>query len=102
MQIISAKWLSDKEGKSYRLPTEAEWEYVCRAGTTTHFHTGDTLPVEFHKNIGESWYPDNARSRGTEENYAHCMLGRQPLMLGGIYDMHGNVEGVVSRLVRTV
>ncbi len=85
------KWLSDKEGKSYRLPTEAEWEYVCRAGTTTHYHTGDTLPVEFHKNIGESWYPDNARSRGTEE-IMPLHVGKTTPNAWGIYDMHGNVE----------
>ncbi len=85
------KWLSEKEGLPYRLPTEAEWEYVCRAGTKTHFHTGDTLPPEFHKNVGESWYPDIGRSGGAEE-IVPLHVGMTVPNAWGIYDMHGNVE----------
>ena len=85
------EWLSEKEGLPYRLPTEAEWEYVCRAGTTTHFHTGDTLPSEFHKNVGESWYPDAGRGRGTEE-IMPLHVGQTAPNAWGVHDMHGNVE----------
>ena len=85
------EWLSEKEGLPYRLPTEAEWEYVCRAGTTTHFHTGDTLPAAFHKNVGESWYPDAGRSRGAEE-VVPLHVGQTQPNAWGVHDMHGNVE----------
>lgn len=68
------RWLSDKEGLPYRLPTEAEWEYACRAGTTTPFSTGDALPQELSR-----------QSRSVE-------VGQMPANPRGIYDMHGNVE----------
>jgi len=85
------QWLSQKEGKSYRLPTEAEWEYVCRAGTTTAYHTGDSLPEEFHKNIGMSWFPDPARSRKGAEPVP-LVVAQTPPNPWGLFDMHGNVE----------
>lgn len=85
------EWLSKKEGLPYRLPTEAEWEYACRAGTTTHYHTGDTLPGEFQKNVGESWYPDEGRSRGAEE-IVPLHVGKTSPNAWGLFDMHGNVE----------
>ena len=85
------EWLSKKEGLPYRLPTEAEWEYACRAGTTTHFHIGDTLPDEYHKNVGESWYPDAGRSQGAAE-IVPLHVGKTTPNPWGIYDMHGNVE----------
>jgi len=85
------RWLSKKEGKSYRLPMEAEWEYACRAGTTTAYHTGDTMPRKFRKNARINWFPDPAR-----RNKA---AGPVPLTVGltapnswGLFDMHGNVE----------
>jgi formylglycine-generating enzyme required for sulfatase activity len=73
------RWLSEREGLgpgplSYRLPTEAEWEYACRAGTTSHYHTGDTLPEAFLR-------------KG-----ASLEVGKSPANIWGLYDMHGNVE----------
>jgi sulfatase modifying factor 1 len=76
------KWLSDLEGLPYRLPTEAEWEYACRAGTTTHYHVGDTVGDEFRKNAGMV---------GTAVDVP-LHVGKTTPNKWGLYDMHGNVE----------
>jgi len=75
-------WLSEKEELPYRLPTEAEWEYACRAGTTTNYYPGDILPPEFYKT------PRNANGR----TVIKLQGAQRPPNAWGLYDMHGNVE----------
>lgn len=84
------RWLSKKENRSYRLPTEAEWEYAARAGTTTAFFTGDELPPEMQKNQAESWYPDPDRAKGAKP--VSLAVGRASPNAWGLYNVHGNVE----------
>ena len=70
--------------ESYRLPTEAEWEYACRAGSTTLYHFGDA-----EGSLGEyAWYAANASD--VFERYAH-EVGRKRPNAWGLFDMHGNV-----------
>ncbi|MEX0715287.1 MAG: SUMF1/EgtB/PvdO family nonheme iron enzyme [Planctomycetaceae bacterium] len=76
------EWLSKKEGKPYRLPTEAEWEYACRAGTTTPFSTGETL-APAQANFGLA--PDG------EKQISAVKVGSYPANPWGLFDMHGNV-----------
>jgi formylglycine-generating enzyme required for sulfatase activity len=74
-------WLAKKEGKPYRLPTEAEWEYACRAGTTTQFNTGEKLTDE-QANLGLA--ADGKRQQTQP-------VGRYRANAWGLCDMHGNV-----------
>ena len=88
--VAFCEWLAKKEGLPYRLPTEAEWEYACRASTRTLFSMGDALPAEYLQNPGQSWYPDPERSADSPVIALH--VGKTAPNPWGLYDMHGNVE----------
>ncbi len=78
--------LSEKEGRPYRLPTEAEWEYACRAGTTTEYYTGNG-----ERALGEAgWYGALSTPVGNSEKRPHRVGQKRPNAFG-LYDMHGNV-----------
>jgi eukaryotic-like serine/threonine-protein kinase len=86
--IEFCKKLSQKTGRTYRLPSEAEWEYACRAGTTTPFYFGETITADLVNFDGNSTYasaPKGVYRQQTTE------VGKFPPNAFGLYDMHGNV-----------
>lgn len=81
-----ADWLSKKEGKPYRLPTEAEWEYFARAGTSTPYNTGENLPeAYFHHQVMN-------RTHSIKPELVNLRVAQNPPNSWGLYDIHGLVE----------
>ena len=95
------KWLSRKEGKTYRLPSEAEWEYACRGGTTTRYWCGDdpeklvevanVADAAFAEKFPKVQFPDWNHTVATRDGYAFTApVGKFKPNPFGLYDLHGN------------
>ena len=80
--------LAKRIGKDYRLPSEAEWEYACRAGTTTPFHFGETLTTDLANYDGKYTYGNGPSGEYQEKT---TPPGSFPANAFGLYDMHGTV-----------
>ncbi|WP_371764047.1 bifunctional serine/threonine-protein kinase/formylglycine-generating enzyme family protein [Massilia sp.] len=94
--IRYVRWLSEATGKSYRLPSEAEWEYACRAGTKTAFSFGDRITTDQANYDGNFTY--NGGPRG-EYRRGTTPVGMFPANPWGLFDMHGNVWEWVQDVV---
>jgi formylglycine-generating enzyme required for sulfatase activity len=81
--------LSRATGHRYRLPTEAEWEYACRAGTNTPFNFGDSIKTEWANYHGKHTYATSPKGPFREQTLPVGSLGVPNAF--GLYDMHGNV-----------
>jgi formylglycine-generating enzyme required for sulfatase activity len=99
LPIVNVSWndakeycrrLNQRSGKTYRLPSEAEWEYACRAGTATPFHYGDTITTDI-ANYDGTFFANDSSSVGINRKQT-TNVGNFPPNGFGLYDMHGNVS----------
>ncbi len=88
--VAFCAWLSKKEGRTYRLPTEAEWEYACRAGTETPFAFGETLSSKTDANADGRLSFGDKQEAGPRLDVT-APVGSYRANAWGLYDMHGNV-----------
>jgi sulfatase modifying factor 1 len=94
--LAFCRWLSDHEGRTYRLPTEAEWEYACRAGRTTPYAWGDSVFDEQPRAnaADKAWteqFPDAVGFPWNDGCVFTSPVGRFSSNAWGLFDMHGNV-----------
>lgn len=96
--VAFCDWLSRREGRVYRLPTEAEWEYACRAGTTTLYSTGNdpealaTVGNVADRTAREALFPNWESAIHARDGYTFTApVGRFRPNAWGLFDMHGNV-----------
>ena len=80
--------LSQKKGMTFRMPSEAEWEYTCRAGTRTPFHFGETISTDQANYYGDSVYGNGQKGISRKRPID---AGSFPANAFGVHDMHGNV-----------
>jgi formylglycine-generating enzyme required for sulfatase activity len=88
--VAFCKKFSQRTGKNYRLPSEAQWEWCCRAGTTTPFHFGETITMDLANYRGTSSYRQGPKGvyRGETTEVGSFGVAANNF---GLYDMHGNV-----------